>query len=153
MEERNNSSSVAYLHQKNEFMLRKTIVYASVSGFLAVVLGAFGAHGLTKIVGEKELLIWNKAVLYQMIHTFAVLFIGLASKLDMNKLLNAAFKLFMFGILFFSGSLYLLTFRDVVDFGIWKKVLGPITPIGGLLFLGGWICLLVYGLKLSKNEK
>ena len=134
-------------------MLRKTIVYASVSGFLAVILGAFGAHGLTKIVGEKELLIWNKAVLYQMVHTFAVLFIGLASKLDMNKLLNAAFKLFMFGILFFSGSLYLLTFRDVVDFGIWKKVLGPITPIGGLLFLCGWICLLVYGLKLSENEK
>jgi uncharacterized membrane protein YgdD (TMEM256/DUF423 family) len=134
-------------------MLRKTIVFASVSGFLAVVFGAFGAHGLTKIVGEKELLIWSKAVLYQMIHTFAVLYIGLVAKLDMNKLLNTAFKLFMFGILLFSGSLYLLAFHEVVDFGFWKKVLGPITPIGGLLFLSGWICLLVYGLKLNKNEK
>ncbi len=134
-------------------MLRKTIVFASISGFLGVVLGAFGAHGLTKIVGEKELLIWNKAVLYQMIHTFAVLYIGLAVQLDLNKLLNAAFKLFMFGILLFSGSLYLLTFHEVVDFGIWKKVLGPITPIGGLMFLAGWICLLVYGLKFTKNEK
>jgi uncharacterized membrane protein YgdD (TMEM256/DUF423 family) len=134
-------------------MWRKTIVYGSISGFLAVVLGAFGAHGLTKIVAEKELLIWNKAVLYQLIHTFAILYIGLAIKLDMNKLLNTAFRLFTFGILLFSGSLYLLTFHEVIDFGVWKNFLGPVTPIGGLLFLAGWICLLVYGLKLNKNEK
>lgn len=134
-------------------MFRKTIVYASAGGALGVILGAFGAHGLTKIVAEKELTIWNKAVLYQMIHIFAILYIGLAAKFNMNKLLNVAFKLFVFGILLFSGSLYLLTFHEVVDFGVFGKVLGPITPIGGLLFIAGWICLLVYGLKLDKNEK
>ncbi len=120
---------------------------------MAVVFGAFGAHGLTKIVNEKDLLIWNKAVLYQLIHTVAILFIGLALKLEMNKLLKVSFNLFVFGILLFSGSLYLLTFRDVLNFGVWKNVLGPVTPIGGLSFLAGWFCLFIYGLKLDKNEK
>ena len=125
-------------------MYRKTILFASISGFMAVVFGAFGAHGLTKIVNEKDLLIWNKAVLYQLIHTVAILFIGLALKLEMNKLLKVSFNLFVFGILLFSGSL---------NFGVWKNVLGPVTPIGGLSFLAGWFCLFIYGLKLDKNEK
>jgi uncharacterized membrane protein YgdD (TMEM256/DUF423 family) len=124
-------------------MYRKTILFASISG----------SHGLTKIVNEKDLLIWNKAVLYQLIHTVAILFIGLALKLEMNKLLKVSFNLFVFGILLFSGSLYLLTFRDVLNFGVWKNVLGPVTPIGGLSFLAGWFCLFIYGLKLDKNEK
>ena len=133
-------------------MLRKTIVYASVSGFLAVVLGAFGAHGLTKIVGEKELLIWNKAVLYQMIHTFAVLFIGLASKLDMNKLLNAAFKLFMFGILFFSGSLYFIVAKPFLGIEGLPWV-GIITPMGGLLWMAAWVLLGLSQFKGVENSE
>jgi len=90
--------------------------------------------------------------LYQFIHTFAILAVGLLSKIHFNTALKYAMSCFSIGILFFSGSLYLLAFREVCDFGTVINILGPITPIGGALFIAGWISLLIYGLKYSKNE-
>ncbi len=133
-------------------MLKKSIILAALLGGLAVILGAFGAHKLKEIVSAEDLEIWNKGVLYQFIHTFAILAVGLLSKIHFSTALKYAMSCFGIGILFFSGSLYFLTFRNVFDFGVAINFLGPITPIGGALFIAGWISLLIYGLKYSKNE-
>jgi uncharacterized membrane protein YgdD (TMEM256/DUF423 family) len=133
-------------------MLKKSIILAALFGGLAVILGAFGAHKLKEILSPEGLEIWNKGVLYQFMHTFAILAVGLLSKIHFTTALKYAMSCFSIGILFFSGSLYFLAFRDVFDFGVAIGFLGPITPIGGALFIAGWISLLIYGLKYSKNE-
>lgn len=131
-------------------MFRKTILTAATLGMLGVVLGAFGAHGLTKIVSEKSIVIWNKGVLYHFIHTFAILMVGILSKNNAHKILGYSFYLFVLGILFFSGSLYFLTFNEKLE---WVKILGPITPIGGMLFIAGWFSLFMYALKYKEDGK
>ena len=133
-------------------MLRKSIIFAALSGGLAVIMGAFGAHKIKDLISPQDLEIWNKGVLYQFIHAFAILAVGLISKIHFHKTLNYALTTFALGILFFSGSLYILAFRNVMDLGFAVKILGPVTPIGGSLFIAGWISLLIYGLKHSKND-
>jgi uncharacterized membrane protein YgdD (TMEM256/DUF423 family) len=112
---------------------------------LAVGLGAFGAHGL------KELLEANQrgdtfqlAVRYHFYHAFAILFVGILQKSDHQKLFGYAAACFILGILFFSGSLYILSFTDITKFG-------AITPIGGLFFIAGWI-LFAFGLVSSRSH-
>jgi uncharacterized membrane protein YgdD (TMEM256/DUF423 family) len=105
---------------------------AAASGFLAVALGAFGAHGLKPILVQHQTLdIWEKAVLYHAFHTLALLF--LASRPVVSKGVAVSFIL---GICLFSGSLYLLAATNV-------RWLGAITPLGGLSFLVGWVWLFV----------
>ncbi|MFM7022009.1 MAG: DUF423 domain-containing protein [Flavobacteriales bacterium] len=133
-------------------MLKKSIILAALFGGLAVMAGAFGAHKLKEILSPADLEVWNKAVLYQFVHTFAILAVGLISKIQFHKTLNYALITFSVGVLFFSGSLYFLAFRNVVDFGGAINILGPITPLGGSLFIAGWISLLLFGLKHVKNE-
>ena len=104
---------------------------AAVSGFLTVALGAFGAHGLKALLTEYDTVdIWDKAVLYQMFHTLALL--GLALRPTVNT--GAAIG-FLIGICVFSGSLYVLAVTNLRWFG-------AITPLGGLAFLIGWLLLL-----------
>jgi uncharacterized membrane protein YgdD (TMEM256/DUF423 family) len=101
-------------------------------GFLAVVLGAFGAHGLKDLLARNETTaIWEKAVFYQFIH--AVMLFVLAGR---TPLLKGPWLSFVIGILVFSGSLYLLAITNI-------KWLGAITPFGGLSFLVGWVWLAV----------
>lgn len=115
---------------------RPIILTASLFGLTAVVLGAFGAHGLKSQVSPEALEIWSKGVEYQFYHTFALLFLSLLS-MNQPKLLKLAYYFFTFGIILFSGSLYLLATREITHIGF-GAVLGPITPIGGLLFILGW---------------
>ena len=124
-------------------MNRKILITASLFGALAVVLGAFGAHGLKSLISADALTIWAKGVEYQFYHTFALL---LLSQLKESKWTNMAYGFFSFGILFFSGSLYLLATRSVTEISFVNYV-GPITPIGGLLLIIGWIMLFLSGLK------
>jgi len=99
-------------------------------GFLAVVLGAFGAHGLKDLLTQNGTTsIWEKAVFYHFIH--AVMLFVLA---DRKPFPAMAWWSFLVGIFFFSGSLYLLAITNI----LW---LGAITPVGGLSFLIGWGCL------------
>lgn len=117
-------------------------------GALAVVLGAFGAHSLKNVVGQQSLEIWEKGVQYQFYHTFALL--GLATFIkDKNKAAHWAYILFTLGIVLFSGSLYILALKDVMNTGL-AGVVGPITPIGGLCFILGW-CMLLWA-TLKDNE-
>ncbi len=119
-----------------------------LSGFLgavAVGIGAFGAHGLKPHLTPYQLDIFEKGVQYQFYHALALL--GVALLLGQNaaaaKTLNRVGWLFGLGCLFFSGSLYLLACRDLLPFPVgWA---GPITPIGGLCFLAGWVLLALQG--------
>lgn len=114
---------------------------AALLGALAVAIGAFGAHGLKSMVGPEELVTFNTGVRYHFYHVFAL---GLAAVLFGNPnvrepWLRRAVGAWVIGIILFSGSLYLLTLQEYV--GIPSAILGPITPIGGLFFIVGWVCL------------
>jgi uncharacterized membrane protein YgdD (TMEM256/DUF423 family) len=112
---------------------------AALLGFLAVALGAFGAHGLKDVLAQNHTAaIWEKAVFYHFIHT--VMLFVLAQRRPMP---SGPWLSFFFGILIFSGSLYLLAVTNV-------KWLGAITPIGGLSFLVGWAWLFLTARKLAE---
>ena len=103
-------------------------------GLLAVLLGAFAAHGLRDVVSDDSLSSWQTAVNYQMSHALVLLFTGLWRQLGGPRLLGVAGSLFSIGVLAFSGSIYLLVLLEVP----W---MGPLTPLGGLSLIGGWLCL------------
>ena len=126
-------------------MNKRIILTAAFFGALAVILGAFGAHTLKKIIDVNALEIWQKGVEYQFYHTFALLYLSTFARYK-NKLIGLAFLFFVLGILLFSGSLYLLALKDVYTSSI-AAVIGPVTPIGGLCFILGWICLFLAALK------
>jgi uncharacterized membrane protein YgdD (TMEM256/DUF423 family) len=113
---------------------------ASMYGFLAVMLGAFGAHALKERLSPDLLAIWRTAVEYHFYHALALLAVGLLARQLQAGLLTVAGACFALGVLVFSGSLYALALSGV-------RVLGAITPLGGLLFLVGWACLSVAALK------
>jgi uncharacterized membrane protein YgdD (TMEM256/DUF423 family) len=105
---------------------------AAVLGFLAVALGAFGAHGLKNLLEQNgTTAIWEKAVFYQFIHTVILFVLAGRAPLRMGPWVS-----FLIGIIIFSGSLYLLAITNI-------KWLGAITPFGGLSFLVGWLWLAV----------
>ena len=119
-------------------------------GAVAVGLGAFGAHGLKSLVGPAELATFTTGVRYQFYHTLAI---GLAALLATTATVRAdrvryAVICFTLGIALFSGSLYLLSLREV--HGLPVAFLGPITPIGGVLFIAGWVLL---GLSPVKSAR
>lgn len=108
------------------------LILAAINGFLAVALGAFGAHGLEGKLSDKMLNTWEKAVTYQMFHTGALLATGLAMIKVTATSLSVAGWFFLAGIIIFSGSLYAYSTTSVKTFAM-------ITPIGGFCFLIGWV--------------
>lgn len=125
-------------------MKNKWLFIAGLSGFLCVAIGAFAAHGLSKVLEPKELAWIETGVKYQMFHTIAILAIGILQlcrePLVANKIVNLAAVTWVYGILLFSGSLYALAL-GAGKFLVW------VTPIGGTLFLIGWLCLAYGGFK------
>ncbi len=126
--------------------------FIAISGFLgatAVALGAMGAHFLkskleTGLITETNLQTFDTAVKYQMYHAIVILILAVfADKL--KSALRAAYC-FVIGIVLFSGSLYLLSLAGLLGFGN-VKWFGPVTPIGGLFFIAGWVLLAIEGLK------
>lgn len=129
--------------RNNPVMNSRTLIrIASMLLAMAVACGAFGAHGLRGIVTPERLAVWDKAVLYQMVHGLALLAFGLAGAGGGNGAVNRearassadflpAAKIMIFGIVVFSGSLYLLVLTDTA----W---LGAITPIGGIAMIAAW---------------
>lgn len=128
-------------------MIRTSLLSGSVFAALSVMLGAFGAHSLEPYVQDGTLTSYNLEVFataarYQMYHALALIALGIIAKVfGENKLLKASMWMFIVGILVFSGSLYLLSTRGIT--GIDTGILGPITPLGGLLFISGWILLVI----------
>ncbi len=112
---------------------------------LSVALGAFAAHGLEKhletgLMTERQMHNFETAARYQMYHALGILLCALVLRGSTSRLLKAAPWLFATGILLFSGSLYLLSLRNVLGIANWHW-LGPVTPLGGLCFLAGWVLL------------
>ena len=119
-------------------MSQKILLTALIIGALAIVLGAFGAHGLKKFLSIDQLNSFEIGVRYQMYHALFLLFVAQTSyATDKQKMV--VFVLTLFGILLFSGSIYLLATSTITN--IKAKFLGPITPIGGLLLISSWIYL------------
>ena len=114
---------------------------ASFLGALAVMLGAFGAHGLKSRLDAYGLEIFQKGVEYQYYHVLALLAIGLLAVKYPGGLLQWSANFMIAGVLLFSGSLYLLASRSLLGIEAWSKVLGPVTPIGGTFLIIGWILL------------
>jgi uncharacterized membrane protein YgdD (TMEM256/DUF423 family) len=113
---------------------------------LAVILGAFGAHGLKPQLSEYQLDIYSKGVFYHMVHALAILISAalVTSKRVYAKRLNLASIFFLIGCVLFSGSLYILATRDI--FLSIPDAFGAVTPLGGLAFIGGWL-LLAFSIK------
>ena len=117
-------------------MPRTFMLMAAAAGFLAVALGAFGAHGLKSRVEPELLAVWQTAVQYQLAHALALLCVALLLRQAGEAALVWAGWSFLAGIVLFSGSLYLLVLTGV-------RPLGVVTPFGGLAFLAGWLALAV----------
>lgn len=121
------------------------IIAGAVNAFISVALGAFGAHGLEGKMPERYLAIWHTATQYQMYHALGLIAIGILMSpalLGPLSQLNWAGYMMLAGIVFFSGSLYVLSLTQI-------GVLGAITPIGGVAFLVGWVLLILAALKIG----
>ena len=121
-------------------MNKRIILIGALFGITGVILGAFGAHGLEGKVSATSLDNWKTAVSYQFYHTFAILYLSTFSRAK-NGLINFSFISFALGIILFSGSLYFLATREITQLS--ASFLGPITPLGGLFFILGWIGLFI----------
>jgi len=130
-------------------MKRKIIITAAIFGALAVIAGAFGAHGLQSLLTPKHLDVWHTAVQYQFYHVFALLFLATIVTGD-NGAMKTCYYLFTLGIILFSGSLYLLSCSELLGWD-WLIFMGPITPLGGLLFIAGWVALAVTAFRNKIN--
>ena len=106
---------------------------------IAIILGAFGAHALKKVLSLEQLSTFETGVRYQMYHAVFLLFIGLTNDLS-QKAKKTIYFLVLFGVILFSGSIYLLATNDLTSFDF--KAIGFVTPIGGLLLIVAWGVLL-----------
>lgn len=120
----------------------------AILGALAVMAGAFGAHKLRELLQPDQLQSFETAVRYQFYHVFAIFLAGLLAMKYPQAGFTTAGWLFAAGIVLFSGSIYLLACRDLLGLGGAVRVLGPVTPLGGLVFILGWIWLAI---KVIKN--
>ncbi|MCB9310139.1 MAG: DUF423 domain-containing protein [Lewinellaceae bacterium] len=119
----------------------KYVKLAAVVGALAVMLGAFGAHGLQYKLTDYQLSIFKIGVQYHMIHAVLLLFLSIV--MHHSKVILISYYCILVGIVLFAGSLYLLASKDILGIsdGTW---LGMITPLGGLSFIAGWLNLVRY---------
>ncbi|SDS19704.1 DUF423 domain-containing protein [Gramella sp. MAR_2010_147] len=129
-------------------MYRKFLVAGTLFGLLAVILGAFAAHGLKGTISTDALNSFETGVRFQMYHAFLLLIIGVSGSFS-EKTLNTVFYLIVIGTVLFSGSIYLLSTGSVfaVDF----TSIALLTPLGGSLLIIGWVILLLKFIKLKKK--
>ncbi len=120
--------------------MKNILTIASVFGMLSVMFGAFGAHILKGILNPEMLEVYKTGVQYQFYHTFALLTVGILMHFGNSKALKWSANLFIAGTVLFSGSLYLLSLTGI-------KIIGIITPIGGLVWIIAWILLAVHCIK------
>jgi uncharacterized membrane protein YgdD (TMEM256/DUF423 family) len=117
------------------------LILGAINAFLAVALGAFGAHGLEGKLTEKYLKVWETGVTYHMYHALGLVLIAiLADKWPNSPIIGFSGWLMVIGILLFSGSLYVLSTSGI-------KVLGAITPLGGVAFLAAWVLIIIAAVK------
>lgn len=130
-----NIKTFAIFDVKLLIMDKKILLVAAFLGITAIVLGAFGAHGLKKVLSMEQLATFEVGVRYQMYHALFLLFVGTFAFLG-EKERSIIFYLTLTGVLFFSGSIYFLATNTITN--IKTKFLGPITPIGGMFLIMAW---------------
>ncbi len=128
---------------------RKLGVAAAILGAITILIGAYGAHGLKNIVSTEAVTSFETGVRYQMYHVFALLILAFCIPLQAKQIKRIAL-FFWIGILFFSGSIYLLVLKEYLPFDITKFAF--ITPIGGLFFVIGWFYLAFHLIKVKKDN-
>jgi len=136
---------------KNYFMHKRFITTGALLGAIAVALGAFGAHGLKKIVPAETVQTFQTGVQYQMYHALALLLTGLLYEKCFQKFARIAGVLFLIGVILFSGSLYLLTAGKAAEIASFDRS-GIITPFGGIAFIAGWLFLFLAAMKKSERS-
>lgn len=138
-----------FCNKITNLMDKKILSTGAILGMIAIILGAFGAHALKKVLTIEQLATFETGVRYQMYHAIFLLFIGLTQDLSL-KTKKTIYLLVVFGVLLFSGSIYLLATNDLTAFDF--KIIGFVTPIGGLLLIVAWGILLLRILnKKSQN--
>ncbi len=129
-------------------MQKSILIKAGILGVIAVVGGAFGAHALKDFLTTEQLISFQTGIRYQLLHAVVLLFLFLAMSKFESKQFKIATSCIFWGVVLFSGSIYLLTLNNI--FGIeFLKFAGPITPIGGTLILLGWVFIVAGGVKLK----
>ncbi len=123
-------------------MYRKILLWGLILSLFSVAFGAFGAHALKQLVLPEKVALFETGVRYQFLHAFALILLASYAHQNSNDIVNQkdiawASNFFLLGIMFFSGSLYLLTFQPLCSYNF-SKLAGPITPIGGLFLILGW---------------
>ncbi len=126
--------------------MNKNLTITSILGAITIILGAFGAHALKDKLGVHELKSFETAVKYQMFHVIVLLFVNSYVNFSV-KTKNYLTVIFLIGIVFFSGSIYAITL------GVNAKLIWFITPLGGLLFIVGWLLMAFAFLKNKKTVK
>tara|TARA_B100000809_G_C14991482_1_gene478184 strand:- start:206 stop:598 length:393 start_codon:yes stop_codon:yes gene_type:complete len=130
-------------------MNKNILIKAGIIGMIAVLGGAFGAHALKEILSPEHLASFKTGVNYQMIHAVVLMFLFLTSIKFDSKQFRIASKLIFWGVILFSGSIYILTLKNIIGLEV-LKFAGPITPIGGLLIITGWLFIVLGGVSLKK---
>jgi len=125
--------------------MNKNLVITSLLGAITILLGAFGAHALKEILDESALKSFETAVRYQMYHVLVLLVVNSYPRIS-TKSKNIISYLFFSGILFFSGSIYAITL------GVNAKSIWFITPLGGLLFVLGWLKMTTVFFKMTNDK-
>ena len=125
--------------------MKQIISLAAASGMLAVALGAFGAHVLKGMITPDMLEVYKTGVQYHFYHTFALLVVGILMHFNSSKELEWSARLFVTGIVLFSCSLYALSISGI-------KILGVITPFGGVVWIIAWILLAIHCSRITKNK-
>jgi len=121
-----------------------TLVFGAVYGMLSVILGAFGAHALKKILSVERLESFETGVRYQMYAAFFLLIVGYILKFDTSSQKWISLMMIV-GTMLFAFSIYFLSLQDYLGANL--KFLGPITPLGGLLMILSWLMLIFYFVK------
>lgn len=129
-------------------MNRSLLIAGGIFGVIAIILGAFAAHGLKPLLSIESMQTFETGVKYQMYHALLLLFLG-GIPVASEKVKRTCFYLTVFGVLFFSGSIFFLATNTLTSFDF--KVIALITPIGGLLMISAWIVLLISFFKLKKK--
>ncbi|MHC1777054.1 MAG: DUF423 domain-containing protein [Lentimicrobium sp.] len=130
-------------------MTKNLLITGSLLAGISVVLGALGAHWLKQNLSPAALTSFQTGVQYQMYHALAMLMMAALPRQFHTRLFRFAFFAFLTGVIFFSGSIYLLSTREITGLSWWW--MGPVTPLGGLMFITGWILLIFTAVRVKKE--
>ncbi|MDN3708217.1 DUF423 domain-containing protein [Myroides ceti] len=130
-------------------MNRKIVITAAVLGLISIVLGAFGAHALKKVLTVEQLVSFETGVRYQMYHALFLLFVGTTQFLT-EKAKKYVYYTALTGVILFSGSIFLLATQEISQINF--RFLGPVTPIGGVFLISSWLLLAVHVCKQKTHN-